>query len=149
MSKNKIRTIDFALSQNLWRSIRLWSWKVMFFMKRNRKQIRGMLFIPDLAVEEVSHVLGTIFYSNRRKNGVSLPDESIRKLNQIDMSYVIWKPTLVWTVMFLNLLYPSLRIIIFWPSYGLKNFWLTPSLSLISIRKNDWYDFRKLLHTWR
>ena len=49
--------------------------------------------------------------------------------------------------MFRNLLYPSFSIIIFAgidTSYGLKNFWFIVPLSLISIRKNDWYDFRKI-----
>ena len=62
-------------------------------------------------------------------------------------SYALQKPALVWTVMFRNLLYPSLWITIFAAidtSYGLNNFWFRFVLSLNSIRVNDWYDFRKI-----
>ena len=61
-------------------------------------------------------------------------------------SYTIRKPTLVWTVTFWNRLYPLFRITILagiGDSYGLKSCWLTSSLSLKSIRKNDWADFLK------
>ena len=99
-----------------------------------------------------------------KKNNILMPDKRIRKSHRIELShgirlmrdaispmlvksYAIWKPTSVWTVIFRSFLYPSLRIIIFVGSvtlYGLKNFWFTLSLSLISIRNNDWYDFRTI-----
>ena len=62
-------------------------------------------------------------------------------------SLAIWKPTLVWTLMFRNLLDPSLRITILAgidTLYGIKIFWLKLSLSFNAIRKNDCYDFRKI-----
>ena len=96
-------------------------------------------------------------YDRTKKKNILMSENRIRKFHQIELShglrpmlvisYAIWKPTLVWTVIFRNFLYPSLRIIIFVGIVtlnGLKKFRFTPSLSLISTRKNDWYDFRTI-----